>query len=513
MTEAKSYTGNYFRIYFWKFISYFTGFASIAVVTPRITNSAALFGIFAFCMSLNIFFQYADLGFLNAAQKYASEYYGKKDFENEIRVTGFSCFIFAMFIIPISLFMLWFAYNPELVIKGISSPKEIKLATGLLLSLCVFSPVIIIQRMVQIIFAVRLEDYYPQRISIVVSVIRILSVFYFFGNGRYLLLEYFIFYNAIGILSLFVTIRIAQKRYHYSFIKLIKYFRYSKEMYAKTSKLAINSFFLALSWIIFYELDLIYIGYFIGKDGVAFYALAATLLKFLRDLFGTFYYPFVVRFNHLVGLRDDDNLSSLYHTLLKVGASVCFIPVLSIFFFMKPIIFSWVGINYESSIIIGQILIASAVSGFITYPAGALLTAKEEINVLYVNAIILPVVFLLGVLSTQHWLGVKAYAIFKTVAIFVNALIMLHYTLKYLNISLKEFFTTYLLNLIIPIGIVALIGLTCQYYLNPTKGILYLAITGTLIGGTMLIGFSMNFLTDSFFRNFARSTLRKLLKK
>jgi O-antigen/teichoic acid export membrane protein len=409
--------------------------------------------------------------------------------------------------------MLWLAYHPSLLIKGINSASEVKLAGSLLLVLFIFSPVLILQRVIQIIFSVRLEDYYTQRVTLVVSVLRILSVFFFFGGGRYMLLEYFLCYNALSFISLIYIIRIARKKYNYDFIKLIKSFRFSKPLYHETSQLAVNTFVLSLSWIFFYEMDLLYIGFFLGKEEVAFYAVAFTLLRFFRDMYGTFYYPFVVRFNHFIGLNEAGNLSSMYHTLLKVGISLSTIPIVAFVVLMKPLIYSWVGPTYISSVFLAQVLVFSSISGFISYPAGALFTARVELKKLYLNAVIMPLVFLIGVLATQHQWGIRSYAIFKTVAIFVSTFILFIFTLGYLKITFARFFNIYVKSLILPLLLVVAAGLFIQYQLKPEKGLFSLIVTGVCIGVLNIIGFSMYYLRDTFFRKFIKDTVLRLMNK
>lgn len=514
MFENKSYTNNYFKIYFWKFISYFASFASLAFVTPRITNSPALYGIFAFCMSLNIFFQYADLGFINAAQKYASEYFGKKDLYNEIRVVGFSCFMFLLFIIPVNLGILWIAFNPEIVIKGISSsPEEMRLASNLLLTLFFFAPVLIIQRVVQIIFSIRLEDYFPQRISIVASVLRVISVFYFFGDGRYMLWEYFLFYNSLSLVSLLISIIIAKRRYNYNFFLLLRSFRYTKEMYAKTAALAFNSLVLAFSWILFYELDLVYIGFFLGKEAVAHYSIGFTILMFFRDAFGTFYYPFLVRFNHYVGTGNFGAIKELYHTLLKIGAPLVVLPITTMITLAFPVITSWVGVKYESSVIVVQLLIASSLLGFITYPVGALLNARVELRVLYINALILPAVFFTGVFTTQHLLGINAYAVFKVVAIYLNVILFLLYTLRYLQMPLQVFIKKYIKTLVLPVSFIILLGILVNRYVSFEKSLASLIKIGALFIIIVFGGLAIYYLIDPFSRLFVRRIYSDLVTK
>ena len=88
-----SYTSNYLKIYFWKILSIITGIVSMMVVIPRLTSDKEIYGIYIICISLTLFLQYADIGFLAAGQKYAAEYYGRKDKESEIKVLSFVHFI------------------------------------------------------------------------------------------------------------------------------------------------------------------------------------------------------------------------------------------------------------------------------------------------------------------------------------------------------------------------------------------------------------------------------------
>ncbi len=68
-----SYKKNYIKIYFWQSLSFVLNFVALFIVTPLISNNSEVFGIYSVCVSFGIFLQYADLGFLNAGKKYASE--------------------------------------------------------------------------------------------------------------------------------------------------------------------------------------------------------------------------------------------------------------------------------------------------------------------------------------------------------------------------------------------------------------------------------------------------------
>ena len=504
----RKYSLNYLKTYFWKSIGYIASFASLVIVTPHLSTSPAVYGIFTFCISLNIFFQYADLGFLNAAQKYASEFYGKNDLVGEIEVTGFSVFIFLIFFIPVSFILLWLSWQPDIIIKGISSsPDELNIASKLLFILFAFSPVLVCQRIVQVIFSVRIESFQKQRIDIIVSALRIISIFYFFGGGRYMIVGYYLFYNCLSLISLFVIVLIARKRYDYSFRLLLSKVRFSKSAYNLTSRLAYNSFFLALTWILFYELDLVYIGYFIDKYAVAYYALGFTLLTFFRDAYGTFYAPFIVRINHFIGQGDENGLMSLYDTLLRIGVPIVIIPVVSLIPLTGPLILAWVGPEYHQSIVIGQILLISVVFGFITYPTSAFLVGRERLKPLYINALILPIVFLGGVLLTQNFWGIRSYAIFKLLALFINALLFYVIMLRILRVSSMTFFSKYLKPIIIPVIVIVSLGVLLSDMLIPQKGAFYLFVIGGIWMGTVILGFFTYYALNRYFRDMLKDVV------
>ena len=72
-----NFNKNYIKIYFWRIFSVLTGFLSLLIVIPQLSFYKELYGIYSFCVSLNLYLAYADIGFLSAGQKYAAEEYAK----------------------------------------------------------------------------------------------------------------------------------------------------------------------------------------------------------------------------------------------------------------------------------------------------------------------------------------------------------------------------------------------------------------------------------------------------
>ena len=105
--QNESFSKNYLKIYFWRIFSVVTGFLSLFIVVPQLSMNKDLYGIYTFCLSFHLYLSYADIGFLNAGQKYAAEEYAKGNRDSEISHLGFTGFVLLCMIIPFSIVMVF----------------------------------------------------------------------------------------------------------------------------------------------------------------------------------------------------------------------------------------------------------------------------------------------------------------------------------------------------------------------------------------------------------------------
>ena len=56
-----NYSKNYIKIYFWKVISIVSGFLSLLIVVPHLSNDIELYGIYSFCISFSLYLSYATI--------------------------------------------------------------------------------------------------------------------------------------------------------------------------------------------------------------------------------------------------------------------------------------------------------------------------------------------------------------------------------------------------------------------------------------------------------------------
>jgi O-antigen/teichoic acid export membrane protein len=421
--EIENYSKNYIKIYFWKAISIVSGFLSLLIVVPHLSDDIELYGIYSFCISFTLYLSYADIGFLSAGQKYASEAFAKGNRKEEVDMLGFTGAILLLMIAPFSIAMIYFSFYPEMVVSKLSDEGK-TIASKIFLILGIVLPFqIILQRLVQSILIIRIKDYISLRIDVIFNFIKIASVFYFFKNGEYMIVEYYLFNTLLTILSAVLILILIRKFENYNFLDLLKAIKLDRKQFDITKQLAYSSLSLTIGWLIYYELDLIFIGNWYGPEEVAIYAIAFTFLNFLRTLWNSVFSPYSQRFNHFVGGGNEIELKKLITTLIDYTLPLCVIVTVTLVVVAEPLTIFWVGKKYTESILIMQILIIGTGVVFVLNPASYYFTAKTKYRYIYMMAIVLPLVFIISVFLFTPELGFLGIAVSKTLAMFTGFVI------------------------------------------------------------------------------------------
>lgn len=504
----QSYTKNYLKIYLWQGVSLVLNFLSMFVVIPYLTSDPTTYGIYSICISFSIFLAYADLGFMGAGQKYAAECFAKGEREEEIKIIGFSSFILLVFLLLFSFGFFVLSQNSEVLVKGINTVNQHYIASSLLLILAIFTPTTLLQRLLQMIFGVRMEDFIVQRTNIIGSVFKIISVLWFFRAGNYNIVGYFLFTQIVNFLAAFVSVFIARKRYNYDFKGLIQSVHFNRLVFDKTKGLALTSLFMTVSWILYYELDSVAIGKLLGAQQVAVYAIGLTVLSFFRSILGILFSPFSVRFNHFVGYNDEEGLKSFYLQVVSILAPVVVFPIITIALLAKPIVLTWVGEDYLTSVPVIQFLVFCNFFAFVTYPTNFMLIAKEHQKTLYFINTLLPFVFWCGIALTISFLGVKSFAIFKLVAFLFSAIVSYRLMIAYLKISFRDSIKKIFMPMILPILFLISSTTLVADYLPQEKSKINLFIVAVVMVTGIIITFVIQYFTSENLRN----QIQKLIK-
>lgn len=510
-TIKATYTLNYLKIYVWQVLSIILNLGALFIVLPNISSNKELYGIYSVCISFTIFLSYADLGFINAGTKFAAEYFAQQNLAKERETIGFVGFILFVFILVFSLTIGVLSLKPEWLFNNLN-PLDRKIASQLLGILAISAPVIVLQRILQIIFSIRLEDYILQITLIVTNCLKIMSVFVFFNQQEYNITGYFLCYQLLSFIGLIIAGIIAEKKYAISFFSLGKHFTFSKKIYTETKRLAFGSLFLTISWILFYELDPYILAKITDPSTVAVYAVGLTLLSFYRSIFGALFNPFNARFNHLIGLNDDSSLKGLYSTVIIIMLPFISFSIVGLFIAAKPFIYSWLGSQFSQSVLPARLLILSNMLAFISYPCSILLVAKQKIRLLYLISGILPIVYWLCIVMFYSQIGLVIFAISKLLAFLIIGIFYLRYTLSFLQINVLAFSKKYLLPVVPALLCLIAIVQTGSLYLTITDksylNLLY--VIGIIITGC-LFGFLCYFFVSASFRSYMILVFRKII--
>jgi O-antigen/teichoic acid export membrane protein len=312
------------------------------VVTPFLAANQSYFGIYTFVISLNLFLSYADFGFLNAGVKFASEAYAKNNRKEEIDILGFVFFILGFVFFIFGLLITFFYFYPHSILNGLNTPDTVQLIKELFLVFIICLPILAANRLLQLIFNIRLHDYKYQRIYSLLNLLKIASVFLFFMNGEYHIVGYYILTQLFTLTAIILGCRLAIKDYNYDFIALLKALKFNSIVYAKTKDLAFNSLFVTISWVLYYELDSLIIGKFVGLKEVAIFNICISVMSLSRSLYSILYNPFTAKFNHYIGRNEKTELKSTFYKVLVFGLPLSLIPTTIIVLTMKSFIYSWV---------------------------------------------------------------------------------------------------------------------------------------------------------------------------
>lgn len=501
--------GKFLRIYFWQIVSLILNFGSMFIVTPYISSNKAIFGIYSLIIATSIFFAYSDLGFLSAGLKYACEYFAKNDRDNEIKVIGFAGFILTIFIAIYSITLFVISFYPQILVKSLSTSEDIRIAHNLLLILALYAPFVIFQRVILIIFSVRMEDYKFQRILIFFNLLKIVSALYFFGNGKYQIVGYFLFSQLCNIMSVLVGFYYVKRYFNYDLRRLFLSFKFSSEIYNKTKALAYSSLFITVCWILYYEIDLLVIGRTLGATQVAIFAIGLTILSYFRTLFGIFYSPFIARFNYFIGLKDHDGLKDFFIRIVKIGIPFTVFPVLLISLTAKTFILDWVGAGYFTSIPIAKILVLSYIFSFLSHPAGVVIMAYEKLKMLNITSAIQPFIYWLGILLTFNLLGLRSFAYFKFLAFAIDAVVYYILISKLFKINVFNFAYKTITPALPAICFLMLMSFIVISDLHAEKSKLNLLLYLVYCGVTITVSVGIYYFCSKEFKAFVNSFMLK----
>ena len=445
-----NYRNKYIKIYFWQFLGLCLNFLSMFVVTPLITNMQVVYGIYTVCISLTIFLNYADLGFLLAGEKFAAESYSQGDYKSEKGYIG--------------------TYE---LINGKGKEKDIsqlEIARKLLMILAAYIPISVFLKIVQTAYRIRLESYKIERVGVIGSLIAILSVPFVFFNNQYDIVGYYLFVQVVNLVSCLYYI-FKSKKIGYGFRNVFLLLYFDKSRFNSMKGLASGGFVSCISWLLCFEMDMLWISTLLGAQMVALYAIGRSLNNMIRSILNIIYSPYSVRFNYFVGEKDYEGMKAFYYTLVRLFGYFVVIPIVVFSLFAEPFVISWVGNDYIGAVLSVQFLIICFLPNFFSSPALSVVIALNNFKGILVVSIIQPIVFYLCVFTTIWYYDINSVAFAKWLITIVAAV---YYVLLASNIfgeSILSFIRKIrIFNMIIPCMIaIGISYLTLPFFFDVEK--------------------------------------------
>ena len=488
-------SSKYINTYLAQTVSILVRFLSMFVVSPLLASQPAIFGTYMVCMSVTIFLTYADVGFFSSAQKKAGEAFGRNNIHEEADQIGFAGFILGIFLVLYIAGLSACIINPALVVKNVGL-EEARIARTLFTVLALFSPVTIANRLVGMIFIVRIEGYISQIQQIVVNTAVIISALFFFRPGHYDIIGYFLFSNLMQAAALVFQIIAAALRYRYPFRRLLSAVHFNKRIFNESRGLAFTAFYNSLCWVLFFELDLFVVGRVFGAESAAIFGVAVTITSFFRTLTGGLIFtPFQAQFFQLSAREENEPLASLWGRSIILTAPVVVLPILAVFLYLDKLIPVWVGGYYMKSITIARLFVLCYIFHFIIIPSNFILFARERLRNLNIASTVNVFVYWIGIALTFNKLGLAAFGIFKILGFWFPGAVNIIGVRRIVSGGWWKTARSILFPLVASAAVIVFMHLLINPVLPDSKGRKEMLAVLLATGGTMVTGLSIYCLT------------------
>lgn len=193
--------------------------------------------------------------------------------------------------------------------------------------------------------------------------------------------------------------------------------------------------------------------------------------------------------------------------IVIILAPIVVFPILTIAFFAKPIVYTWVGSDYGESVAVIQLLVFCNLFAFITYPTNSMLIAKEQQKTLYFVNTLIPFIFWTGIALTISVFGVNSFALFKLVAFVFSAFVLYKLMINYLNLGLLDSLKTIFFPMVFPVIFLISISYLIRDYLPLEKAKINLLTVAVIICGLIFFSFIIQYYTSKKWRNQINKTL------
>jgi O-antigen/teichoic acid export membrane protein len=428
----------YLKNYFVHFLSIVTKFGTLLIITPIISKEKDYFTIYSYGISILAFLNYADLGFFRSAQKFASESVAQNNKSAIYNSLGFGTFISIVIVIFISIVFFLFSINPYYAISTIKTESQLQFAKYLFLTISLSAPLIIFQRMILAYYEINLSAYRFYVYSIIFNLVLLGLCLILLNLNQFTLLIYFILLQIFNLMLLTLLLFDLRFFFNYDLKSILFSIKFSKIEYFKTKDIALTSLVSMVSWLIFYEIDIVVLTRMFKLNEVAYYSLSLIILGLFRTFAGILFGTFNIRINNLIGNKDEVGFLNYCKSFLFVTAPIMMYITLSYFVISDYFILNWVGVSYLESSAISKYLVLGYSLSFISYITSSILLSKLRVKESFYISISQPIIFWLLIFLFYKNYSIILVAIIKFLILLVSDFVYLKYLIELTQITFKE---------------------------------------------------------------------------
>ena len=353
----------------------------------------------------------------------------------------------------------------------------------------------------RLIYSVRIEEYRIQSILIIGSILKIASVPLYFFHNKYDIVGYYLFCEVVNLVA-FLFILWKSKKIGYGIRSFFACLSFDKQIYLEIKSLALSGFISVVGWVTYYEFDTIAISLLFGANAVAVYSIGKHIEVFTRSIITIIFSPYPVRINYFIGQKDLEGLKVFYYKLVEEFSFVI-ILVVTIVLFARPFIISWVGHDYERSIIILQFLVLTFIFHHVTSQSVSIIYGLKKVKDILILSFLNPLLFWIGILVSFHFWSVEGFAFLKFFVSIISGLVYCYLVRKYLNYSKKEIYWNLLLKPLLLLCTICTVYwiLTSPMLSDVDKGHKDLLYVIFMMGGCCVFALLGNLCINKSFRN------------
>jgi len=330
----------------------FWGILVALILTPYIIHHIGLerYGIWAIVSVITGYFGLLDFGVSTSFVKYISEYYTKKDVEkiNQVVNIGFVFYsIFAGFIIALGFIVI----NPLLTFFKIPSPLYNEAAFVFLLGIILFSISNALSPFGAIQTGLQRMDI-TNKVAIAISIPMIIGTIFFLEAGYGLpglMVNNAIILAINSIVNIVIAFKILPE------LRFNPFF-FSREMGKRLFSYGIKVQAARLENVFTFQTDKLLISHFLSVGLVSFYQLGSVIINKARDLPLLLISAIIPAASEIEARGDKRKLYDLYSRGTKYLALIGTPLIVFVFLSAPLIMLTWMGGNYEKSVLVIQIL-------------------------------------------------------------------------------------------------------------------------------------------------------------